>query len=206
MGSFLNISILVWMLCPCEGGGLRNIAGWRHEHWPRRKQQQLCFVFKCKDRRCTVMYKTLLWSAPLKNCDHIWKMSIGYSDRKFPDHVGPIMWDPWPNCESSDITSWSTNTATAIVAFLHFWLGYIRVYIAIGHCDFYIESIKMNIINQDLFEAATEMMPDVFFFSFLEAERSTVSSLSFFSLCQPSMSSSPCAAIGTEQQWSNCCW
>ena len=150
------------MLCLCEGGGLRNIAGWRHEQLPRRKQQQLCFVFKCIDRRCTVMYKTLLWSAPLNNCDHIWEMSIGYSDRKFPDHVGPILWGPWPNYESSDITSWFKDTATAIVVFLYFSLGYVRAFLSIGHCDCSIKSIKMNITNQGLFEAATEMMPEVF--------------------------------------------
>ena len=194
------------MLCPCEGGGLRNIAGWRHEYLPRRKQQQLCFVFKCKDRRCTVMYNTLLWSVPLKNCDHIWKMSIGYSDRKFPDHVGPILWDPWPNCESSDITSWFKDTATAIVVFLYFLLGYVRAFISIGHCEYSIKSIKMNITNQGLFEAATEMMPDVFFFSFLEAERSTVSSSSFFALTTQYVIIAMRSNMGTEQQWSKCCW
>ena len=131
------------------------------------------------------MYKSLLWSVPLKNCDHIWEMSIGYSDRKFPDHVGPILWGPWPNYESSDITSWFKYTATAIVVFLYFSLGYVRAFLSIGHWACSIKSIKMNITNQGLFEAATEMMPDVFFFSFLEAERSTVSSSSFFRFVNP---------------------
>ena len=182
------------MLCLCEGGDLRSIAGWRHEHLTRRKQHQLCFAFKCKNRRSTVMYKTLLWSDPLKNCDHIWKMSIGYSDRKFPDHVGPILWDPWPNCDSSDITSWFKDTATAIVVFLYFLLGYIRAFISIGHCEYSIKSIKMNITNQGLFEAATEMMPDVFLL-LLGSWAINCFKLEFFSLCQSSMSSSPGAAI-----------